>query len=112
MLEKCSYDTCSSRMLMYIEGKENDRLLLDSVLNGPFKLKEIVDLGNKEAGREQETRMQTLADLTDEKKQMECDIKAANIILQELPNDIYTLLNHMKTANSGFLPEVRPYHKD
>ncbi|GKD94376.1 hypothetical protein Tco_1374213 [Tanacetum coccineum] len=45
--------------------------------------------------------MQTMADLTaDEKKQIECDIKAANIIFQGLPNDIYTLSNHMKTTNT------------
>ncbi|GJQ99206.1 integrase, catalytic region, zinc finger, CCHC-type containing protein [Tanacetum coccineum] len=39
--------------------------------------------------------MQTLKDLTPEEKiRKECDIRAANIILHRLPNDIYTLLNH------------------
>ncbi|GJR77531.1 hypothetical protein Tco_0089896 [Tanacetum coccineum] len=37
---------------------------------------------------------------TDEQKQIECDIMAANIVLQGLPNDIHTLLNNKKTANS------------
>ncbi|GKB33934.1 hypothetical protein Tco_0873335 [Tanacetum coccineum] len=76
MLEKGSYDTWQSRMLMYIEGKEN-------------------------AGRVEVKRMQTKGDwTTDEKKQMECDITAANIIFQGLLNEIYNLLNHMKTAHS------------
>ncbi|GJS37300.1 hypothetical protein Tco_0535682 [Tanacetum coccineum] len=56
--------------------------------------------GNEKTGRVEEKSMQTLANLTDdENKRKECDIKVANIILQGLPNDIYTLLNHMKTTN-------------
>nr|GFA62192.1 hypothetical protein [Tanacetum cinerariifolium] len=43
--------------------------------------------------------MQTLADLTPEVKiKKECDIKAANIILHGLPNNIYTLLNNKTKA--------------
>ncbi|GKD56501.1 hypothetical protein Tco_1289888 [Tanacetum coccineum] len=67
-------------------------------------LKEIVVPGNVKIGREQQTRMQTL----NEKKQIECDIKAANIILQWLPNDIYTLLCHMKTANAIWYRVKKP----
>ncbi|GKB91425.1 zinc finger, CCHC-type containing protein [Tanacetum coccineum] len=45
------------------------------------------------------TRMQTFTDLTPEEKiRKECDLKAANLILHGLPNDIYTLLNHKKIA--------------
>ncbi|GKA85289.1 hypothetical protein Tco_0806943 [Tanacetum coccineum] len=73
MLEKGNYDTWQSRMLM-----------------------EIVTPTNEETRREESKRMQTMAELTeDDKKQMECDIKGANIILQGLPNDIYSLQNHM-----------------
>ncbi|GJR61986.1 hypothetical protein Tco_1504148 [Tanacetum coccineum] len=44
--------------------------------------------------------LQTMAYLNaDEHKQIDCDIMAANIVLQGLPNDIYALLNHRKTAN-------------
>ncbi|GJX49825.1 hypothetical protein Tco_0276670 [Tanacetum coccineum] len=43
--------------------------------------------------------MQTLANLTpEEKTRMRCDIKVANNILQGIPNDIYTFLNHMTKA--------------
>ncbi|GKD91153.1 hypothetical protein Tco_1366660 [Tanacetum coccineum] len=77
MLEKGNNDTWQSRML------------------------EIVILGNAESGRAIEKKTQTLADQTnDEMEQKECDIKVANIILKRLPNNIYTLLNHMKIANA------------
>ncbi|GJV01233.1 hypothetical protein Tco_1334802 [Tanacetum coccineum] len=101
MLEKGNYDTWQSRMLMYIKRKENGQMLLDFVLSGPFQFKVITIPANTEINRAIEKRMQTLADLTgDEKKRKECDIMAANIILQGLPDDIYTLLNQMKTVNT------------
>nr|GEX01375.1 hypothetical protein [Tanacetum cinerariifolium] len=34
-----------------------------------------------------------------EKIQADCDIKATNIILQGLPADIYSLVNHHRAAN-------------
>ncbi|GKD43333.1 hypothetical protein Tco_1267978 [Tanacetum coccineum] len=37
MLDKTQYSSWASRMLLYIKGKENSKLLVDSVLNGPFK---------------------------------------------------------------------------
>ncbi|GJW24356.1 hypothetical protein Tco_0038167 [Tanacetum coccineum] len=75
MLENGGYDTWQIRMLLYIEGKEHVQMLLDSILK-------------------------TLKDLPPEEKiRMECDIRAANIILHGLPNDIYTLLNHKKIAH-------------
>nr|GEZ79719.1 hypothetical protein [Tanacetum cinerariifolium] len=46
-----------------------------------------------------EKRKQTLADLsTEEKIRYSCDIKATNMILLELPVDIYILINHFQTA--------------
>ncbi|GJR67802.1 hypothetical protein Tco_0013867 [Tanacetum coccineum] len=78
MLEKGGYDTWQS---------------------GPFQFKEITILANEETGRPAKNRMQSLADLTsDEKIKIGCDIKASNIVLQGLPNDIYTLLNHKTKA--------------
>ncbi|GJW43696.1 hypothetical protein Tco_0072495 [Tanacetum coccineum] len=78
MLEKGDYDTWQSR---------------------PFQFKEINIPANEATRRVAETRMQTLADLIpEEKTRKECDIKAANLILHGLPNDIYTLLNHKTKA--------------
>ncbi|GJU73413.1 hypothetical protein Tco_1264818 [Tanacetum coccineum] len=71
MLEKGSYDSWNSRTLLYIKGKENGEMLLDSISN---------DLTPKE------------------KLRKSCDIKATTIILLSLPSDIYTLVNHHKIA--------------
>ncbi|GJU58869.1 hypothetical protein Tco_1236635 [Tanacetum coccineum] len=46
-----------------------------------------------------QTCMQTLNDLTPKERiRKKCDIRAANIILHRLPNEIYALLNHKKKA--------------
>ncbi|GJS54656.1 hypothetical protein Tco_0628018 [Tanacetum coccineum] len=79
MFEKGGYDTWQIRMLLYIEGKENVHMLLDSLLLGPFKVKEITIPANEAIGHAEEKRMQTLADLTpDNKTIMGYDIKLAD----------------------------------
>nr|GEY82818.1 retrovirus-related Pol polyprotein from transposon TNT 1-94 [Tanacetum cinerariifolium] len=37
MLDKTNYSSWASRMMLYIESKEHGKLLIDSVLNGPFQ---------------------------------------------------------------------------
>nr|GEX29060.1 hypothetical protein [Tanacetum cinerariifolium] len=99
MLEKGGYDTWQSRILLYIKGKEHEEMLLDSIFSWPFKFKEITIPTNEATRRRAETCMQTLKDLTREEKiRKECDIRAANIILHGLPNDIYILLNYKTKA--------------
>nr|GEV31771.1 hypothetical protein [Tanacetum cinerariifolium] len=72
LLEKGRYDTWQSCMLLYVEGKEHGKMLLDSILK----------------------------DLTPEENiRKECDIKASNVILYGLPKEIYTLLNHKTIAH-------------
>ncbi|GJT19258.1 hypothetical protein Tco_0877964 [Tanacetum coccineum] len=73
MLDKTNYRSWASRMLLYIKGKECFKLLVDSVLNGPFQYETIVEPGN-------ETTPET------------------NIVLQGLPQDIYNLVNHNEDA--------------
>ncbi|GKD69397.1 hypothetical protein Tco_1323487, partial [Tanacetum coccineum] len=41
MLEKGYYDSWKSRILLFIEGKENKEMLLDSIYIGHFQFKEI-----------------------------------------------------------------------
>ncbi|GJU86202.1 hypothetical protein Tco_1293748 [Tanacetum coccineum] len=60
MLEKCSYDTWQSRMLMYIEGKENGQMYLHSIEKGPYHYKEIIEPANPEAGQPEKKRTQKL----------------------------------------------------
>ncbi|GJZ09466.1 hypothetical protein Tco_0543749 [Tanacetum coccineum] len=94
MLEKGMYDSWKTRLWLYIKGKENVEMLIDSIVNGPFKLKEEITFSGVN-GDADEKRPQTIADLSPtEKIRYECDIKDTNIILLGLPVDIYTLINH------------------
>nr|GEV32120.1 integrase, catalytic region, zinc finger, CCHC-type, peptidase aspartic, catalytic [Tanacetum cinerariifolium] len=45
MLDKTRYSSWASRMLLYIKGKENGKLLIDSVINGPFQYGTVTELG-------------------------------------------------------------------
>ncbi|GJV10253.1 hypothetical protein Tco_1351794 [Tanacetum coccineum] len=85
-------------MLLYIKGKENGKLLVDSVLNGPFIY------GTITVPKSQTTpttvRERTYDELTDAGKLHDsCDIKATNIVLQGLPQDIYNLERESKLYN-------------
>ncbi|GKC94969.1 hypothetical protein Tco_1160411 [Tanacetum coccineum] len=97
MLESSQYDSWKSRMLLYIRGKEHGKKLIDSVKNGPFQFGtvEVPATPNKPAS----TRERTMDDLTPEEKIRESyDIRATNIILQGLPPDVYTHVNHHTVA--------------
>ncbi|GJY38554.1 hypothetical protein Tco_0424918 [Tanacetum coccineum] len=81
-----------SRMEFYMENKENGRMILDSVQNGPLVWPTITE----EDGT---TRKKTYAKLsTSEKLQADCDCKATNIVLQGLLLDVYAIVNHHKVA--------------
>ncbi|GKC33194.1 hypothetical protein Tco_1040488 [Tanacetum coccineum] len=72
MLEKSQYNSWQSRMLLYIQAT-------------PTSLAS--------------TRPRTIDDLTEVEKIREaCDIRATNIVLQGLPLDVYTLVNHHKVT--------------
>nr|GEU99908.1 retrovirus-related Pol polyprotein from transposon TNT 1-94 [Tanacetum cinerariifolium] len=43
MLDKSNYSSWASRILLYIKGKPNGKLLVDSVLNGPFQFGTILE---------------------------------------------------------------------
>ncbi|GJY19283.1 hypothetical protein Tco_0390774 [Tanacetum coccineum] len=97
MLDKTNYSSWASHMLLYIKGKEHVKLLVDLVLNGPFQYKTIVEPRNETTSAT--VRAQTYTDLTDEEKIRKLvDIKATNIVLQGLPQDIYNLVNHNEHA--------------
>nr|GEV57584.1 hypothetical protein [Tanacetum cinerariifolium] len=97
MLDKTQYSSFTSRMLLYIRGKENKKLLIDSVLNGPFKYGTLIVLDIQTTPVT--VKDKTYDELTDaEKIRGSCDIKATNIVLQGLPQDIYNLMNHYTKA--------------
>nr|GEZ50624.1 hypothetical protein [Tanacetum cinerariifolium] len=91
MLDKAMYNSWQSRMRLYIKGKKNGRMMLDSLDNGLLVYLTIEVDGV--------TRPKKYSKLNDEEKlQDDCDIQASNIILQGLPSDVYSLVNHFEVA--------------
>ncbi|GJU21432.1 integrase, catalytic region, zinc finger, CCHC-type containing protein [Tanacetum coccineum] len=91
MLDKTMYDSWKSRMELYIEKRENGRMILNSVENGPLIWPTIEENG--------ETRKKNYEELsTSENLQADCDLNATNIVLQGLPPDVYAIINHHKVA--------------
>nr|GEZ64465.1 hypothetical protein [Tanacetum cinerariifolium] len=92
MLGKPHYKSWKRRMEIYIQGKDQRRIILNLVENGPLNWPTV--------GQEDVTvKLKTYEELSDkEKLQADCDLKATNIVLQGLPPDIYVLVNHHKIA--------------
>ncbi|GJW16801.1 hypothetical protein Tco_0024237 [Tanacetum coccineum] len=91
MLDKSMYNPWQSRMWLYIKGKKNGRMMLESIENGPLVYPTI-----KEDGKIREKKYAELSE--QEKLQDDCDVQATNIVLQGLPPDVYSLVNHCKAA--------------
>ncbi|GJT21653.1 hypothetical protein Tco_0891590 [Tanacetum coccineum] len=88
MLEKLMYDSWASGIRLFIKGKKHDRMMLDSINNGP-----LVYLTVEENGQ---TRPKKYSELTEAQLQDDCDVQATNIILHGLPPDVYALVNHQE----------------
>ncbi|GKD78296.1 hypothetical protein Tco_1340917 [Tanacetum coccineum] len=79
-------------MELYIQGKEHGWIILNSVENDPLVWPTV----EQEDGT---VRLKTYLELSDkEKLQVDCDLKATNIVLQGRPPDVYSLVNHHKVA--------------
>ncbi|GKE94535.1 hypothetical protein Tco_1579390, partial [Tanacetum coccineum] len=73
---------------MILSGAENRPPMLDKDLYDSWKIEENGVIRTKK-----------YAELSTAKKiQVDCDMKATNIILQGLPADIYSLVNHHRVA--------------
>nr|GEV46820.1 hypothetical protein [Tanacetum cinerariifolium] len=89
MLDKDLYDFWKSRMELYMQNREHERMTLKLVEHGPliwptFEKNSVI-------------RTKKYAELpAAEKIEADCDIKATNIILQGLPADIYSLERECK----------------
>ncbi|GJV28505.1 retrovirus-related pol polyprotein from transposon TNT 1-94 [Tanacetum coccineum] len=91
MLEKSMYDSWTSLIRLFIKGKKNGRMMLDSIDNGP-----LVYLTVEE---NRQTRPKKYPEITEAQQlQDDCDVKATNLILHGLPPDVYALLNHQEAA--------------
>ncbi|GJU50617.1 hypothetical protein Tco_1220172 [Tanacetum coccineum] len=91
MLDKDLDDSWKSRMELYMQNKEHGRMILESVEHSLLIWPTIEENGV--------TRTKKYAKLSPTAKiQADCDMKAINIILQGLPTDIYSLVNHHRVA--------------
>nr|GEX42356.1 hypothetical protein [Tanacetum cinerariifolium] len=91
MLEKELYDFRKSIMELYMMNRQHGRMILESVENGPLIWPTIEE--------NRVTRPRKYNELTPaEALQADCDVKAINIILQSLPNEICALVIHHKVA--------------
>ncbi|GJZ38762.1 hypothetical protein Tco_0585325 [Tanacetum coccineum] len=91
MLEKHLYDSWKSRMELYMQNREHERMILESVEHGPLIWPTIQE--------NSVTRTKKYEELSATKKiQADCDLKETNIILQGLPSDVYSFVNHHRVA--------------
>nr|GEV06320.1 hypothetical protein [Tanacetum cinerariifolium] len=81
------YDSWKSIMELYMQNREHERIILESVENGPLIWPTIEE--NAVVRTKKYVELSAI-----EKIQANCDMKATNIILQGLPADIYSLVNH------------------
>ncbi|GJW58570.1 hypothetical protein Tco_0105301 [Tanacetum coccineum] len=91
MLEKSTYDSWASRIRLFIKGKKNGRMMLDSIDNGSLVYPTIEEDG--------QTRPKKYSKLTEAQQlQDDYDVQATNIILYGLPPDMYALVNHQEVV--------------
>ncbi|GKA47134.1 copia protein [Tanacetum coccineum] len=102
MLEKSMYDSWASRIRLFIKGKKNGRMMLDSIDNGPL-VYPIVE-------ENRQTRPKIYSKLTKAQQlQDDCDVQATNIILHGLPPfQVNTkFLNALPSEWSKFVTDVK-----
>ncbi|GKE50356.1 hypothetical protein Tco_1481614, partial [Tanacetum coccineum] len=102
MLDRTDFASWQQRIRLYCQGKENRVNILKSIDEGPFQMgtfRETLVEGEEGAfhlGLEQPHVYSDLA--PKEKERYNVDIRATNILLQGLPKDIYSLINHYTDA--------------
>nr|GEV14362.1 copia protein [Tanacetum cinerariifolium] len=101
MLNKENYVPWSSRLLRYAKSRPNGKLIHNSIINGPYVSRMILEPGdpNREVPVNETFHVQTDDELTEkELKQIEADDQAIQTILLGLPEDIYTAVDSCETA--------------
>nr|GEX35475.1 hypothetical protein [Tanacetum cinerariifolium] len=91
MFEKDMYDSWKSIMELYMTNRQHGRMILESVKNGPLIWPSIEE--------NEVTRPKKYSELSATKAiQVDCDVKATNIILQGLSPEVYVLVSNHKVA--------------
>ncbi|GJV04462.1 hypothetical protein Tco_1338031 [Tanacetum coccineum] len=99
---RTDFASWQQRIRLYYWGKENGVNILKSIDEGPFQMgtfRETLTEGNEGALHLGPERPRVYYDLSPEdKERYNADIRATNILLQGLPKDIYSLINHYNDA--------------
>nr|GFB53098.1 hypothetical protein [Tanacetum cinerariifolium] len=102
MLDRTDFASWQQRIILYCQGKDNGVNILMSIDEGPYKLGTFRETlaesteGTPQFGPE---RLRVYSDLNSkERDRYNADIRATNILLQGLPKDIDTLINHYTDA--------------
>ncbi|GJY58147.1 hypothetical protein Tco_0458039 [Tanacetum coccineum] len=99
MLDRSHFESWQQHIRLYCMGKDNGENILKSINEGPFKMGKFRESLAEGAPHLRPERDRVFADLTpEEKERFKPDIGAMNILLQGLPKDIYTLINHYTYA--------------
>ncbi|GJX77750.1 hypothetical protein Tco_0324561 [Tanacetum coccineum] len=102
MLDRTDFASWQQRIRLYCWGKKNGVNILKSIDEGPFQMvtfRETLAEGNEGVLHLGPERARLYSDHSPEDKEMyNADIRATNILLQGLPKDIYTLINHYTDA--------------
>nr|GEW80265.1 hypothetical protein [Tanacetum cinerariifolium] len=90
--EKSMYDSWASRIQLFIKGKKNGRMMLDSIDEGPLVYPTVAE----ENGH---TRPKKYSKLNEAQQlQDNYDIQSTNIILHGLPPYVYSFVNHQEAT--------------
>nr|GEY47820.1 integrase, catalytic region, zinc finger, CCHC-type, peptidase aspartic, catalytic [Tanacetum cinerariifolium] len=102
MLDRNDFASWQQRIRLYCRGKKNGVNILKSIDKGPFQmgiLRETLTEGTEGALHLGPEQPQVYSNLTyEEKDRYNADIRATYIILQGLPKDIHSLINHYTDA--------------
>ncbi|GJY14209.1 hypothetical protein Tco_0383518, partial [Tanacetum coccineum] len=102
MLDRTDFESWQQRIRLYCLGKDNGENIMKSIKEGPFQMGTVSDViaGETEGAVQQgPVRARVLSDLSaEEKERYKDDIRATNILLQGIPKDIYSLINHYTDA--------------
>ncbi|GJU36779.1 hypothetical protein Tco_1185133 [Tanacetum coccineum] len=102
MLDRTDFESWQQRIRLYCLGKDNGENIMKSITKGPFQMGTMRDTlteGGEGALHLGPERARVFADLSAEQKERyKADIHATNILLQGIPKDIYTLINHYTDA--------------
>ncbi|GKA25412.1 retrovirus-related pol polyprotein from transposon TNT 1-94, partial [Tanacetum coccineum] len=102
MLDKTDFESWQQRIRLYCLGKDNGENIMKSITEGPFQMGTVSDMiaaGTEGAFQQGPVRARVFTDLSvEEKERLKADIRATNILLQGIPRDIYSLINHYTDA--------------